>query len=129
METSPCPSTIDPGPMPPKSDKEYGDTSFTGIPSQVIEAAKDLAKRRDVYPRDVFTDAIHELIARMDGGEAIDWPMTRPGTGTRPYHTRLEVGVLEEMRAACDRHQVRKVVFFLAALRDHLRKNGFDVKV
>jgi hypothetical protein len=115
--------------MPPRTDREYGDTSFTGLPSSLIDAARDLAKRQKVYPRDVFTEAIQNLISRLDAGETIDWLVSRPRVGTTPYHARLEVEVLEEMRKACERHHVRKSTFFLTGMRDHLRQNGIEVEV
>jgi hypothetical protein len=127
METSPYQSIE--SQMPPRTDREYGDTSFTGLPSSLLEAARDLAKQRKTYPRDVFQDAIAEFIPRLDAGESIDWPLSRPKVGTVPYHTRLEVDVLEVMRAACDRHHLRKSIFFMTALRDYLRKHGFEIEV
>lgn len=115
--------------MPPRTDREYGDTSFTGLPPELIDAVRELAKQRCVYPRDVFTDAIQELIPRLDAGEDIVWPRSRPRVGTRPYHARLEVGVLDEMRKACERHEVKTNIFFMAALRDHLRRSGVEIEV
>jgi hypothetical protein len=115
--------------MPPRTDREYGDTSFTGLPSSLIDAARDLAKRQKVYPRDVFQEAILALIARLDAGETVEWLVSRPYVGTRPYHARMEVDVLEEMRKACERHHIRKSTFFLTGLRDHLRQNGIEVEV
>jgi hypothetical protein len=41
----------------------------------------------------------------------------------------MEVDVLEDMRRACERHGVKKNIFFMAALRDHLRKNGIEVEI
>src|SRR3954447_8085579 len=115
--------------MPPRTDREYGDTSFTGLPSSLLDAARDLAKRQKVYPRDVFTEAIQDLITRLDAGKTIEWLVSRPRVGTTPYHTRLEVDVLEEMRKACELHHVRKSTFFLTAMRAHLRKHGIEVEV
>src|SRR3954466_8858624 len=107
--------SIESPPMPPRTDREYGDTSFTGLPSSLIDAARDLAKRQKVYPRDVFTEAILALIARLDAGEAVEWLVSRPYVGTTPYHARLEVDVLEEMRKACEMQHIRKSTFFLTA--------------
>jgi hypothetical protein len=115
--------------MPPRTDREYGDTSFTGLPGDLLDAARELAKRQKVYPRDVFTEAILELIPRLDAGEAVEWPRSRPRVGTKPYHARLEVGVLETMRKACKRHEVKVNILFMAALRDYLRKHGFEIDV
>src|SRR4051794_23482271 len=116
-------------PMAPRTDREYGDTSFTGLPNSLLNAARDLAKRQKVYPRDIFTEAIQDLITRLDAGETVEWLVSRPRVGTTPYHTRLEVEVLEEMRKACELHHVRKSTFFLTAMRAHLRKHGIEVEV
>jgi hypothetical protein len=121
--------SIESPPMPPRTDREYGDTSFTGLPSSLIQSARDLAKQQKVYPRDVFTEAILALIARLDTGETPDWLVSRPRVGTTPYHTRLEVDVLEEMRKACELHHIRKSTFFMTAMVDHLRKHGIEVEV
>ncbi|MGF7213212.1 hypothetical protein GGE65_007848 [Skermanella aerolata] len=113
--------------MPPRTNKEYGDTSYTGIPDQLLDSARKLARDRNIYPRDVFTEAVLELIPRLDAGDVVEWPKVAPAKGgkQKPYHTRLEVGVLEAIRNACDRHEVKGNVFFIAALRDYLRKNGY----
>lgn len=116
-------------PVPPKTDKEYDDTSFTGIPEEVKDAARELAERRDCYPRDVHQEAINELIARVDAGESVSWPQARPRVGQRPFHTRMEKVIMENMRVYAKRCHVKLNIFFLAALRDHLRKHGFDIDV
>lgn len=115
--------------MPPRTDKEYGDTSFTSIPPELLDAARDLARKRKVYPRDVFTLAILDLIHRLDAGKTTKWPQARPGKAGKPYHTRLEVEVLEKIRAASERHEVKTNIFFMAALRDYLTRQGFQFDI
>src|SRR5688572_26902004 len=126
MEICPYHSPPDNSLMPPKTDAEIEGTSFTGIPSQVMQAVREIASGRGVYQRVVYGEAVTDLLRRVNAGEAIDWPHTRPGTGGRPVNARFEAETLEEMRATCERIGVRKVVFFLAALRDYLRANGYD---
>lgn len=116
-------------PVIKRTDREYDDTSFTGLPPELLDAARQLAHRRKVYPRDVFQDAITELLFRLNAGERADWPQSRPKIGQNPYHTRLETEVLGAMRGACDKLRVKKNIFFLAALRDYLRRNGFEVEI
>jgi hypothetical protein len=113
--------------MPPRSDKIYGDTSVTGLSDKILEAARNLARQKKIYPRDVYTEAILDMILRMDSGETIEWPKIPPGLGYRPYHIRLEEEVIEQMRDACKRHEVKINFFFLAALRDHLIANGVEI--
>ena len=47
--------------MPPKTDREYASTSFTGLPSDLIESMRDLAQRRGMFLYDVFREAIENL--------------------------------------------------------------------
>ena len=119
--------------MPPRTEEEYQDTSVTGVPAEMLDAVRDIAKQqsrkegRKVYPRDIFTQAIETLISDLGQGKHIQWPATRPMTGGKPYHVRLEVGVLESMRQTCDEHNVRKNIFFLGALDRHLKKEGYTI--
>lgn len=121
--------SIESPPMPPRTDKEYGDTSFTSVPPELLDAARDLARKRKVYPRDVFTLAILDLITRLNAGKTTKWPQARPGKAGRPYHTRLEVEVLEKIRDASERHEVKTNIFFMAALRDYLNRNGYQFEI
>jgi uncharacterized protein (DUF4415 family) len=117
--------------MPPKTDREYASTSFTGLPSELIEMTRELADEKDVFLYNIFRDAIEDLISRLKTMEAkkYEWPLARPKTGTVPYNARMEEDVLDDMRAACERWKVKKNIFFMAALRDYLRKHGRDVEV
>lgn len=110
--------------MAPPSDEVYAETSFTGIPRDMIDAALEVADRDGTLPRDVYAAALDGLLARVARGDVPAWPSTRPNTGGKPYHVRLEAGVLARMRAACALHRVRRNVFFLVALADWLRARG-----
>ena len=101
------------------------DTSFTGLPREMIDAVLQLADRKRIYPRYVYADAIEALLGRLDRGEAVQWAASRPHTGKRPYHVRIDVGLLARLRETCERHQVRKSIFVLVALREHLNRNGY----
>jgi hypothetical protein len=118
--------------MPPKTDRDYSSTSFTGLPSELIDGTRDLADRKDMFMYDVFREAIEDLTDHLDSlpsTQRYDWPLSRPKTGTTPYNARMETDVLESMRSTCERYGVKKNIFFMAALRDHLRKHGIEVEI
>ncbi len=115
--------------MPPKTDREYGDTSFTSIPPELLDAARRLARRQKIYLYQLFAEAIADIDIRARAGEKIEWPGFRRGSAGRGYHTRLEVDTLERLRLGAAECDVNANIFFIAALRDHLRKHGFDIEV
>lgn len=118
--------------MPPKTDREYGYTSFTGLPPDLVEMMRQHAIQTDVYLYTVLQDAVGDLISHLDNmpaAQKYEWPQARPKTGTVPYNARMEIDVLDDMRAACERYGVKKNIFFMAALRDFLRKNGIEVEI
>jgi|SRR5690349_24641611 len=104
------------------------ETSFTGLPRDMIDAALDLSDKRRTWVRYVYADAIQELIDRLDRGEAVEWMASRPGTGRKPYHVRIDVALMDRLRETCRKHSVRKSILVLVALREHLNRNGYDFK-
>jgi hypothetical protein len=114
--------------MPPKTDRVYGETSFTSIPSELIEAVRGLADRQNVYLYELFAKAISDLNRRIDSGEKIEWPQARK-IPRKVYHTRMEIDVLESLKDACEKHAIKKNIFFIAALRDYLLKHGLEVEI
>lgn len=118
--------------MPAKTDREYVSTSFTGLPSNFVEMFRDEAAKSDKYLYDVFREAIDDLASMLDRASPnvkYDWPQARPKTGTTPYHARMEVDVVEKLRAVSEEHGVKKNIFFMAAVRDYLRKRGYEVEI
>jgi len=115
--------------MPPKTNREFGDTSFTSIPPELLEAARDLAKRQKVYLYELFAEAIEDIDAEVKAGRKIEWPVMRRGSAGRGYHTRLETETLEKLRQGATESGVNANIFFLAALRDYLRKHGQEIEV
>jgi hypothetical protein len=118
--------------MPWNPGKAFGspapETSFTGLSRDMIDAARDLADKQRVWVRYVYADAIKALIDRLDRGEAVEWTASRPGSGKKPYHVRVDVPLMERLRETCRKHSVRKSIFVLVALREHLNRNGYDFK-
>jgi hypothetical protein len=118
--------------MPPKTDREYKYTSFTGLPSDLIDAIREEADRQDVYLHEIFREAIEDLASVMESmtpEQQYDWPLARPKTGSTPYNARMEVDVVETLRAVSDKHGIKKNILFMAALRDYLRKRGRQVQI
>src|SRR5690349_7493452 len=103
-------------------------TSISGVPEALSDAAKTLADQRDMTLKELYTEAIETLLADLEKGDEVVWPATRPGVG-QPYAIRVNADILEQMRAACDRHQTRRTNFFLAAVSRYLGRHGIEVKV
>ena len=64
--------------------------------------------------------------SRIKAGEKIDWPVVRRGSAGRGYHTRLEIQTLERLREGAARSEVNANIFFMAALRDYVRKHSLE---
>ena len=114
--------------MPAKTDREYRETSFTSIPSHLLDAVRDISDRKRVYLYELFAEAISDLNTRIDSGEKIEWPQARK-IPRKVYHTRMEIDVLESLRDACEKQGIKKNIYFMAALRDYLRKHGLEVEI
>lgn len=116
--------------MPARTGREYAETSYSSVPPGLIDGARALARRRKVYVRDVYTDAFLKFIDHVDAGGKVEWAKLPPIDRENPqrgYHVRLEVEVLDTIRQACERHQVKGNVLFITALRDLLRSEGVEV--
>ena len=117
--------------MPSRTGREIGKTSYSSVPPDLLEAARELAKQKQAYLHEIFTEAVNKIIQRMDAEQEIEWarpPKRRKGKLHRPYPVKMDVEVLARLRAACDSHDVNGNLVFITALRDYLRTNGFDVE-
>lgn len=109
------------------ADREgFTSVCFTSIPPRGFEQIKDIAKKRGVYPRDLFSAAIRHLIDRRGSGD-IKYHASRKGGVKRTIW--LEDDLLAEMNAAADRDSVNKTAFFLTALNLYAEHEGLDVEI
>lgn len=115
--------------MPAKTDREYGDTSFTSIPPELLDAARRLARSQKLYLYQLFAEAITDIDIKVNSGKKIDWPGLRRGKAGKGYHTRLELETLEKLRDGALKSDVNANIYFIAALRDFLRKHGHEVEI
>jgi hypothetical protein len=118
--------------MPPRTDREYASTSFTGLPADLTEIIRAEAAKSGKYLYDIYREAIDDLASHLNAlpsNQKYEWPQARPKTGTIPYGARMEVDVVETLHAASAKHGVKKNIFFMAALRDYLRKRGIEVEI
>lgn len=118
--------------MRPKADRSFSSTSFTGLPEELIETVRAEADRSDRYLYEIFREAIDGLVSRIgkEGcARTYNWPLARPKIGTIPYNARMDADTVKALRDASDHYGVKKNIFFMAALRDYLRKSGIEIDI
>jgi hypothetical protein len=121
-------SVIDTDMVNEMADREgFTSVSFTSIPARGFDQFKDIARDRGMFPRDLFSRAIRQLLDDRTAGIAIVYPASRKGGVRRSLW--LEDDLVEEMNAAAAADNVSKTVFFLTALKRFADREGIDVEV
>ena len=105
----------------------FTSVSFTSVPSRGYDQFKDIARSRGMFPRDLFSAAIKQLLDDRKSGLQISYPASRKGGVRRSLW--LEDDLVEEMDAAAAADNVSKTVFFLTALKRYADREGIDVEV
>lgn len=105
----------------------FTSVSFTSVPENGFEQFKDIARKRGMFPRDLFSQAIRQLLTERKAGSSIIYPASRKGGVRRSLW--LEDDLVEEMNAAAAADNVSKTVFFLTALKRFADREGIDVEV
>ena len=104
----------------------FTSVSFTSVPQRAFEEFKAIAERRKVFPRDVFSEAIRELLDARRAGP-VQYLASRKGGIRRAMW--LEDDLVEDMRAAAEADNVTQTELFINAMRLYLAKEGIDVEV
>ena len=111
----------------------YVSVSFTSIPEEAYERFKAEARKAKratgvhVFPRDIFTDAIRQLLADREAGQPIVYHASRKGGVRRALW--LEEDLVAGMREAAGKDQVTQTEFFLTALKRYAGKEGLNVEM
>jgi hypothetical protein len=109
------------------ADREgFTSVSFTSIPERGFERFKDIARQRQVFPRDLFSAALRQLLRDREAGEVV-YLASRKGGVRRALW--LEDDLVAEMAAAARADSVSKTEFFLTALKRYAEREGLDVEV
>jgi hypothetical protein len=109
------------------ADREgFTSTSFTSIPERGFEQFKDIARARNMFPRDLFSSAIRQLLEDRKT-EAVVYLASRKGGVRRSIW--LEDDLIEEMATAANEDHVSKTTLFLTALKRFAEREGIDVEV
>lgn len=110
------------------TDREgFTSVSFTSVPPNAFRQFKDIASQRRIFPRDLFSAAIRQLLEDRKTGKEINYPASRKGGVRRSLW--LEDDLIEEMNAAATADSVSKTVFFLTAMKRFAEREGIDVEV
>ena len=104
----------------------FTSVSFTSVPEQAFDRFKAVARQRQVYPRDLFADAIRQLLADRKAGPVL-YLASRKGGIRRALW--LENELVDEMKAAAEADTISQTEFFLNALRRYAEKEGLDIEV
>jgi hypothetical protein len=104
----------------------FRSVSFTSIPEAGFNRFKDIAKARKLFPRDVFGDAVRQLLQDRAAGKEITYLASRKGGVRRSLW--LEDDLVEGMNEAAQEDNVGKTSFFLTALARYAEKEGIDVE-
>ncbi len=104
----------------------FKSVSFTSIPAKGFDRFKDIAKGRKLFPRDVFGDAVRQLLQDRAAGKEITYLASRKGGVRRSFW--LEDDLVEGMAEATQKDSVGKTAFFLTALARYAEKEGINVE-
>ena len=104
----------------------FKSVSFTSIPAKGFDRFKDIARQRKLFPRDVFGDAVRQLLQDRAAGKEITYLASRKGGVRRSLW--LEDDLVEGMNEAAQEDNVGKTSFFLTALARYAEKEGIDVE-
>jgi hypothetical protein len=109
------------------ADREgFTSVSFTSVPRKGFEQFKDIARDRGLFPRDLFSNAIRQLLRDRET-EPVVYLASRKGGVRRSLW--LEDDLIEEMAAAAKADHVGKTTLFLTALRRYADREGIDVEI
>ena len=104
----------------------FTSVSFTSVPEKGYDQLKDIARKQGMFPRDLFSAAIRQLLADRES-ETVIYLASRKGGVRRSFW--LEDDLVEDMAAAAKQDSVSKTTLFLTALRRYADREGIDVEI
>lgn len=109
------------------ADREgFTSVSFTSVPERAFDRLKDIARARREFPRDLFSEAVRQLLRDRRAG-AVAYLASRKGGVRRSLW--LEEDLVAEMAEAAAEDQVSKTVLFLTALKRFAEREKLDVEL
>lgn len=101
------------------------ETSVSGLSDDFCNAVRAFATSRDETLKTVYSDAILDLVERVNSGEDIFFP-TVIRKEWKSRHIRITAEAKEALINTADRLKIYRSVFFHKAVRDYLSINGID---
>lgn len=103
----------------------YKSTSFSSMPSGPFESLSDTARKRDMFPRDLFSEAVLFFVSERRKRKDIPYVVPRRGGIKKTIWLSEEACKLIDEVSKNDK--VSKNVLFLTALQLYANKEGLDV--
>ena len=99
-------------------------TSFTTIPETLLGEVKAISKANRIAIRQIFDDAILELVRQGNLAGFTGWiPGRTPEPGAMPYNVRLGSDVSAAMQTALEQARVARDTFVVTALTRYVRQH------
>ena len=108
---------------------EFADSisvSFTSVPAKGYDQLKDIARTHGMFPRDVFSAAVRQLLEDRKAAGVV-YLASRKGGVRRSLW--LEDDLVEDMAVAAKQDHVSKTTLFLTALKRYAEREGIDVEI
>lgn len=102
----------------------YKSTSFSSIPEDLFLRISVEAKKRGVYPRDLFGEAVLYLSSMFDNGEHIEYVVLRKGGIKRTFWIKKEA--CSFIDSVSKRDKLSKNVIFVTSLELYAQKEGLN---
>mgnify|MGYP002716507184 FL=1 len=111
----------------PSQSRPSKETSVTGLSDELVAVVKEYASQCGEPMREVYDQAIDEMVSRIRSGDEVVFLATAPGLPWKARHIRLSYDVFDRWVDASAEQRVHKSVFFLKAVRDYLASKGVEV--
>ena len=104
----------------------FTSVSFTSISEKGYDQLKDIARKHGMFPRDLFSAAVSQLLEDRKAGEVVYLASRKGGVRRAMW---LEDDLVEAMAVAAKQDHVSKTTLFLTALKRYAEREGIDVEI
>lgn len=105
----------------------YISTSFSSLPKGLFNELSDIAKTRNIFPRDLFSEAVLYLVDEKKKGGSIGYVVPRKGGEKKTVWLSKDACLL--IQEVSKRDNISKNVVFLTALKLYSEKEGLHVRL
>jgi hypothetical protein len=105
----------------------YISTSFSSLPKGLFDELSQIAKTRNIFPRDLFSEAVLFFVHERKMGRGIDYVVARKGGEKKTIWLSKEACL--SIQEVSKRDNISKNVLFLTALKMYSEKEGLNVRL